>query len=104
MPLTNTELHEKAQLCLDLLTEELNMDRVEIPESAEGYLYIPPNKSIQYKGYGIYFHGFAESSWANRYVIAERFGLRVAEVYILGDPLFAAETTALILRNLTERN
>lgn len=104
MPLTTTELRHKAQLCLDLLTKELSIDRVNVPESKEGYIGIELGAGIKYEGYRVYFHGFSESSWANRYVIAERFGLRVAEVYIQDNPAAAAETTALILRNLTERN
>ena len=103
MPLTTTELHHKAQLCLDLLTKELSIDRVNVPESKEGYIGIELGAGIKYEGYRVYFHGFSESSWAHRYVIAKHFAAPFAAVYIKDDPRLAAETTALILRNLKER-
>lgn len=103
MPLTTTELHDKAQLCMNRLAEELNIDPVEVPEPNLGYIAIPPDPSIKYEGYKVYFHGFPESSWAHRYVITKKLGEPLAQVHIQDDPILAAKTTALILRDLKER-
>lgn len=103
MSISTAELHDKAQLCMNRLAEELNIDPVEVPEPNLGYIGISPDPSIKYEGYKVYFHGFSESSWAHRYVITKKFAEPLAQVYIQDDPRLAAKTTALILRNLKER-
>lgn len=99
-----TELREKAQSCLDYLTDELNLDPVEIPELDDepnaGYIDLAPNATAQFGRNLVYFHGFPGLDSAHRYIIIEKNRDRVAEIYIQEDIARAARLVAVTLRGL----